>query len=125
LAERDASGQPVLVSLAGEEITGFASYGPFRPQDGYALTVEHSLYVDGGFRGHGFGRQLLAALLDHATAAGLHVMVGVISADNAVSIRLHEAFGFQITGQLPELGRKFDRWLDLVLMQKILVSEPA
>jgi phosphinothricin acetyltransferase len=120
LADRQAAGLPVLVSVIDGQVAGFGSYGSFRAWDGYALTVEHSIYVDAGFRRRGAGRVLLAALIDHATEAGMHVMLGVISADNDVSVRLHAQFGFEIVGRLPEVGRKFDRWLDLVLMQKTL-----
>ena len=122
--DRMAAGQPVLVSEIEGEVAGFGAYGPFRAYSGYALTVEHSIYVDERFRGQGCGRALLTALIDHAAEAGLHVMVGAVSADNPLSIRLHEAFGFEIVGRMPEVGRKFDRWLELVLMQKIL-TPPA
>jgi phosphinothricin acetyltransferase len=120
LGERQDAKLPVLVGVIAGAVAGFGSYGSFRAWDGYRLTVEHSIYVDAAFRRQGVGRLLLAALIDHATEAGMHVMMGVISADNAVSIRLHEQFGFAIVGRLPEVGRKFDRWLDLVLMQKML-----
>jgi L-amino acid N-acyltransferase YncA len=120
LSDRQAAGLPVLVGDIDGQVAGFGSYGSFRAWDGYALTVEHSIYVDAGFRRRGAGRVLLAALIDAATGAGMHVMIGVISADNEVSVRLHEQFGFAIVGRLPEVGRKFDRWLDLVLMQKTL-----
>ncbi|MBW4024918.1 MAG: N-acetyltransferase [Proteobacteria bacterium] len=120
LHDRQAAGLPVLVGDIDGAVAGFGSYGSFRAWDGYALTVEHSIYVEAGFRQRGVGRRLLAALIDHATAGGKHVMMGVISADNEVSIRLHEQFGFTTVGRLPEVGRKFDRWLDLVLMQRIL-----
>ncbi|HTH99698.1 MAG TPA: GNAT family N-acetyltransferase [Acidisoma sp.] len=124
LAERRMAGLPVLIAEADGEVAGYGSYGSFRAYEGYALTVEHSIYVEERFQGQGLGRALLAALIDHATAAGMHVMVGVISAENTVSIALHERFGFEVTGRLPEVGRKFDRWLDLVLMQKILRPAP-
>jgi phosphinothricin acetyltransferase len=120
LADRQAAQLPVLVGDIDGAVAGFGSYGSFRAWDGYRLTVEHSIYVDGAFRRRGVGRLLLAALIDHATEAGMHVMMGVISADNEVSIALHEQFGFAVVGRLPEVGRKFDRWLDLVLMQKTL-----
>ena len=120
LADRQASALPVLVAEIAGSVAGFGSYGSFRAWDGYRLTVEHSIYVDATFRRQGVGRQLLAALIDHATEAGMHVMMGVISADNEVSITLHEQFGFATVGRLPEVGRKFGRWLDLVLMQKML-----
>jgi L-amino acid N-acyltransferase len=124
LADRQASAQPVLVGVIDGVVAGFGSYGSFRAWDGYRLTVEHSIYVDPTFRRRGVGRLLLAGLIEHATETGMHVMMGVISADNEVSIALHEQFGFAVVGRLPEVGRKFDRWLDLVLMQKIL-ARPA
>lgn len=120
LQDRQAAALPVLVGDIDGAVAGFGSYGSFRAWDGYALTVEHSIYVETGFRRRGVGRLLLSALIDHATAGGKHVMMGVISADNEVSIQLHEQFGFTTVGRLPEVGRKFDRWLDLVLMQRIL-----
>ncbi len=120
LAARQAAALPVLVADIDGIVAGFGSYGSFRAWDGYRLTVEHSIYVDAAFRRRGVGRLLLTALIDHATDAGMHVMMGVISADNEVSITLHEQFGFETVGRLPEVGRKFDRWLDLVLMQKML-----
>jgi L-amino acid N-acyltransferase YncA len=116
LADRRAAQLPVLVAVIDGTVAGFGSYGSFRAWDGYRLTVEHSIYVDPSFRRRGVGRQLLAALIDHATEAGMHAMMGVISADNEVSIMLHEQLGFATVGRLPEVGRKFDRWLDLVLM---------
>jgi phosphinothricin acetyltransferase len=109
LAARDASG-----------LAGYASYGPFRVPSGYRLSAEHSLYVREDARGRGIGKALLAALIDRARAQGLHVLIGGIDSDNALSIALHKAFGFEETGRLPEIGRKFDRWLTLVFLQKRL-----
>lgn len=120
LAERRAAGFPVLVAAAAGRFQGFASYGPFRARDGYRLTVEDSLYVVPEAQGRGVGRALLAALLEHARARGLHAMIGGIEAGNIASLRLHAALGFREVGRLPEVGRKFDRWLDLVLMQRLL-----
>ena len=120
LADRQTAKLPVLVCAIDGAVAGFGSYGSFRAWDGYRLTVEHSIYVDASHRRRGVGRLLLGALIDHATEADMHVMMGVISADNEVSITLHERFGFETVGRLPEVGRKFDRWLDLVLMQKML-----
>lgn len=122
LAERRAARMPVLVAVDGAAVLGFGSYGAFRPYDGFRHTVEHSLYVDAAARGRGAGTALLAALTAHAGDAGRHVMVGTIEAGNAASLVLHRRAGFVETGRMPQVGRKFGRWLDLVLVQKILGS---
>jgi phosphinothricin acetyltransferase len=123
--ERTEAGFPVLVASEHERVLGFASYGTFRPWEGYKHTVEHSVYVDATSRGKGVGRVLLAALIEHATGAGKHVLVAGIDASNSVSIRLHEALGFTTAGTLTQVGRKFDRWLDLLFMQRTLSSGDA
>jgi phosphinothricin acetyltransferase len=117
---RSRQGFPVLVAEAEGAVLGYASYGDFRPFQGYRFTVENSIYVAAAARGQGAGKALLAALIEHATAAGKHVMVAGITADNAVSIRLHERQGFTETARMPELGFKFGRWLDLVFLQRRL-----
>ena len=118
--ERVADGFPVLVAERAGRVLGFASYGRFRPHEGYAHTVEHSLYVHAGARGEGLGHALLAALVSDATRAGKHVMIGGIEAGNGASIALHERAGFTRSALLLQVGRKFDRWLDLLFMQKQL-----
>ena len=119
------AGLPVLVAEEGGAVCGFASYGPFRAFDGYAETVEHGLYVAREAQRRGHGAALLGALVARAEAAGLHVMVAAIEARNEASLALHERFGFARVGLMPEVGRKFDRWLDLVLMQRILAAPPG
>lgn len=112
---------PVLVAVAADgTVTGFASYGPFRPFPGFRETVENSVYVDPAHRGLGVGRALLGPLIERARARGLHAMVAGIDADNAVSLRLHAAFGFTKVAHMPEVGIKFGRRLDLVFMQRLL-----
>jgi phosphinothricin acetyltransferase len=120
--DRVAAGFPVLVAAEEGRVLGFASYGIFRPFEGYLYSVEHSVYVDPGAHGRGLGRALLASVIAHAQAAGKHAMIGAIEADNTVSLRLHASLGFVETGRLKEVGRKFDRWLDLVFMQLMLQS---
>ncbi len=120
LQDRQARGFPVLVALHDGAVAGFASFGDFRPWEGYLHSVEHSLYVRPDMQGRGIGKALLAALIARATALGKHVMIGGIEAGNAASIGLHHRAGFTETGRLHEVGRKFDRWLDLVFMQKTL-----
>jgi len=124
MTERAARGYPFLVAeLADGAIAGYATFGDFRHFDGYAATVEHSVYVGPQFHRRGVARALMPPLIDAARACGKHVMVGAIAADNEASIRLHAAFGFEKTGLMPQVGRKFGRWLDLLWMQKILSAD--
>jgi len=120
VAVRRAKGFPVLVAEADGRVVGFAAYDQFRSFPGYRHTVEHSVYVDPGAQRRGAGRALMEALIADAKARGLHVMVGGIDADNAGSLALHRALGFNETGRLPDVGAKFGRWLTLVFMQLTL-----
>lgn len=120
MQERLARGFPVLMAEYSGQPIGFGSYGDFRPHEGYKHSVEHSLYVAHHARGQGAGKALLDALVAHARQNDKHVIVGCIDASNLISTRLHEQAGFQKTGLMPQVGRKFDRWLDLLIMQKIL-----
>ncbi len=117
LAERRADGFPVLVAEVDGVVAGYSTYGPFRPKEGYRHTVEHSVYVVDRFRGRGVATVLMRALVDRARADGHHVMMAGICSSNTGSIALHERLGFTTVGVLPEVGRKFDRWLDLTLMR--------
>lgn len=116
LGQRRAAGHPVLVAEDEARILGFASYGPFRRGEGYRLTVEHSVYVAREARRRGIARALMQPLIAEARAAGLHRMVGGVSADQPASIALHRALGFEEAGRLSEVGLKQGRWLDLLLM---------
>lgn len=118
--ERRVAGFPVLVATDGDEILGYATYGPFRPHEGYRHTVENSVYVRADRRGRGIGAMLLASLIEAARSEGRHVIVAAIEAGNEVSLILHARFGFRETARMPEVGRKFGRWLDLVMMQLII-----
>ncbi|MFJ7287754.1 GNAT family N-acetyltransferase [Curtobacterium sp. NPDC098951] len=117
LAERRGAGLPVLVAEVDGVVAGYASYSGFRPHAGYRHTVEHSVYVVEAFRGRGVATVLMGALVDRARADGHHVMMAGICSSNTGSIALHERLGFATVGVLPEVGRKFDRWLDLTLMR--------
>ena len=117
---RQGAGLLVLVLEEAGEVTGYASYGPFRAFDGYRETVEHSVYIRSDRRGGGRGRALMTQLIAFARAEGLHVMVAAIEAGNAASIALHEQLGFRAVGTMPEVGQKFGRWLDLALLQLVL-----
>lgn len=109
-----------LVAELDGEVVGYAAYGVFREKAGWTLTAEHSIYLVPEAKGHGIGTRLLSALVEAAAAGGIHVLVGVLSSDNEVSLRLHEKLGFVETARMPQVGKKFDRWLDAVIVQRIL-----
>ncbi|NKY36695.1 N-acetyltransferase [Nocardia speluncae] len=118
---RTAHGRPVVVAEVGGELAGYASYGPWRPKSGYRHTAENSIYIADHFQRRGIGAALLAELIERARSGGdIHAMIAVIESRNTASIALHERFGFRTVGQLPEVGRKFGRWMDLTLMQLTL-----
>jgi len=119
-----ADAMPVLVAVdddtADGGVVGFATYGEFRDNrkwPGYRFTVEHSIHVRDTHHGQGIGRSLLWALIERARADGMHVMVAAVDAENVGSLAFHERLGFREVGRLPQTGRKFDRWLDLVFLQ--------
>lgn len=127
LADRLGAGFPVLVAADSDgAVLGYATYGPWRPHDGFRHTVEHSVYVRAGQRGRGTGQSLMRALIDRARTDGVHVMVAAIDASNSGSIRIHERLGFTRVGLLPQVGTKFGSWLDLAFLQLILDdAQPA
>ncbi len=115
--EKEHHNMPVLVAECQNKVVGFGTYGGFRVKIGYRFTVEHSVYVSEEFIGKGIGRMLLSELIAIAKQNGFHTMIGCIDAENAGSISFHEKLGFEITGHLKEVGYKYDRWLDVVMMQ--------
>jgi L-amino acid N-acyltransferase YncA len=117
LGARIDAGNAVLVAVENDELAGYAAYAPWRAKYGYRNTVEDSVYIAAPFQGRGIGRSLLVALIEHARAAGHHVMLADIESGNAASIGLHESLGFVEAGRLREIGQKFDRWLDLTILQ--------
>jgi L-amino acid N-acyltransferase YncA len=101
-------------------LLGFATYGSFRAWPAYKYTVEHSVYVARGQRGHGVGTALMQRLIHSATEQQLHTLIGGIDASNQQSISFHEKLGFVHAGTVKEAGFKFERWLDLAFYQLIL-----
>jgi len=101
-------------------IVGWSALNPFHARMGYRFTSENSIYVAADSRGRGLGKLLLAPLLDAGRARGLHAIIAVIDADNEASIRLHARFGFEKVGHFKQTGFKFNRWLDVVYMEKLL-----
>jgi L-amino acid N-acyltransferase len=117
---RRKQGLPVLVGEEAGEVIGFSSFGDWRSRWGYRFTVEHSVHIRADRRGRGHGRALIEALFPRAVALNMHVMIGHIDSAAAASIRLHEKLGFERVGYYREVAWKFDRWLDLVAVQKTI-----
>ena len=116
-----AKGLPWLVAERAGEILGYAYASPFRPRPAYRHCLEDSVYLRPGAQGQGIGRWLLGELLARCEALGARQMVAVIGdSGNAGSIGLHRSLGFEHTGVLKSAGWKFERWLDVVLMQRSL-----
>jgi L-amino acid N-acyltransferase len=110
----------ILVAEEEGQIVGGAAYGWFRDtvkRPGYRFTVEHTIHVREDRWGSGLGRQLMDALIDQARRSGKHVMVAAIDSENEVSIQFHRRLGFVEVARMPEVGTKFGRWLELVLLQ--------
>lgn len=118
---RQSQGYPVLVAEEGGAVLGYASFGDFRPYEGFRATVEHSVYLAERARGRGLGTALVEALFPLARACGKRIMVGAVDATNEPSLRLHRKLGFRDVGCLPGVGEKFGRPLDMLLLQKELV----
>ena len=116
-----SGGHPAIVAVDdADEVRGFASLSPFRPRPAYAPTVEDSVYVHRESRGHGIGELLLRDLLTLATDNGFHSVMARIVGGHDTSIALHQKCGFEQVGIEREVGRKFGKWLDVVLMQRML-----
>ena len=117
---KQAAAIPVFVAMQAGRVIGFASYGPFRAWPAYKYSIELSVYVDVTARRRGLGTALVRAVIAEARARDLHVVIAGITADNAISLRLHEKLGFVEVAHIPEVGYKFGKWLDLKLLQLVL-----
>ncbi len=103
-----------------DTVVGFGSLSPYRDRPGYSTSVEDSVYVRGEHRGTGVGGAVLAELVSRATAHGFHAMLARIVAGHDASIGLHSRLGFDVVGTEREVGRKFGRFHDVVIMQRLL-----
>ena len=113
-------GHPLLIAEEDGQVIGYAYASTYRPREAYRFTCEDSIYLAPDAVGKGLGSRLLARLIEDSAKAGLKQMLAVITAERANSIRLHEKHGFRFVGKYEALGYKFDRWLDIVHMQRAL-----
>ena len=112
---------PYLIATYGEAVLGYAYAGSYRARPAYRFTVENSIYLDPQAQGRGVGTQVLQALIGECETRGYRLMVAVIGdSANAASVGVHRRTGFQMVGTLENVGLKFGRWLDTVLMQRAL-----
>ncbi len=119
LARRNGT-YAVLVACDSSGVVGFGSLSPYRDRPGYNATAEDSIYIHRDQQGHGLGRMLLSELLVVAEAHGFHSVMARVAAGHATSRRLHESLGFALVGTEREVGRKFGRWIDMDLLQRML-----
>ena len=123
ITDRNGAFAAIVAIDAGDErgdVVGFASLSPYKERPAYRTTVEDSVYVSRDGQGAGVGTMLLGALVDTATSHGFHAVMARIVGGHDASINLHARFGFEVVGTEREVGRKFGRWLDVVVMQKLL-----
>ena len=114
-------GYPYLVALIGGGVVGYGYANAFRPRPAYRFSVENSIYVAPEFQGKGVGRALLERLIEVCTAQGYRQMIAVIGdSGQRASISLHRALGFTFCGTAHSVGYKHGRWLDIVMMQRVL-----
>ena len=111
---------PHIVAERGGVVVGYAFAVPFRKRPAYRYTIKHSIYVHPDHLREGIGSKLMSALIDSCAAAGFRQMIGYIDAANAGSLAIHERFGFRRVGLLPQVGYKFGRWTDSVMVQRSL-----
>jgi L-amino acid N-acyltransferase YncA len=113
----------VLVAEVGGEVVGLAAYGWFRDavkRPGYRFTVENTVHVREDHWRSGIAGALMRALIEEARTTGKHAMIAAIDASNEVSVRFHERLGFVEVARMPQVGEKFGKWCDLILLELIL-----
>jgi len=116
-----AGGYPYLVAELNGDVVGYAYAGPYRARPAYRWTIEDSIYIAPQAQRRGIGRALLARLIADAEAGGFRQMIAVIGdTANTGSVEVHRTAGFRLVGTFDNVGFKFGRWLDTVLMQREL-----
>ncbi len=112
--------EPILSAECDGAVVGFAYLTRYSPKSGWRFTREDTIYIDADWRGGGVRRHLLGALIAEGRRIGIHLIVASITTENAASLSLHKAFGFERVGEFREAGFKFGRRLDTTLMQLVL-----
>ncbi|MEO7369504.1 MAG: N-acetyltransferase family protein [Ilumatobacteraceae bacterium] len=123
IADRNGAFAAIVAADPGDdlgEIVGFGSLSPYKERAAYRTSVEDSVYVRRDRNGQGIGKLIVTELLHVAAASGFHAVFGRISATSEASIALHRSCGFQLVGIEREVGRKFNRWLDVAIVQALL-----
>jgi phosphinothricin acetyltransferase len=123
LVQRSGAYAALVAEDDDRTVLGFGSLSPFRERPAYSTTVEDSVYVGRDRRGGGVGRALLEELVTTATAHGFHTVIARIVGGHDASIALHQRVGFDVVGTEREVGRKMGRWLDVVVMQRLLADD--
>jgi L-amino acid N-acyltransferase YncA len=113
-------GHPLLIGEMDGKVIGYAYASTYRPREAYRFTCEDSIYLAPEAVGQGIGGRMLGRLIEEAARAGLKQMIAVITAERENSVRLHAKHGFRHVGRYEAVGFKFDRWLDIVHMQRAL-----
>ncbi len=115
------AGYPYIVAEQDGRVVGYAYASAYRPRPAYRFTVEHSVYVDEDARRGGIGKALLSTLIERCTTAGYRQMIAIVGdSQNLQSIEFHEKMGFERVGVVQNIGFKFDRWMDQVILQRPL-----
>ena len=115
-----AKNWPFVVAVDGVHVVGYAYATQFRDRPAYRFSCENSIYVSADKRGQGIGKILLAALVQRAEDFGFRQMLAVVGGGEPSSIAVHKSLGFREAGRMKSVGRKFDKWLDTVYMQRAL-----
>jgi len=110
----------VIVADDGTAVAGWGCLHPFHTRAAYRFTTEDSVYIHYDRRGEGIGKLILARLIELAREGGFHTIMAGMSEGNEASVRLHQRFGFELVGVQRQVGYKFERWVDVTWMQKML-----
>ncbi|MBI4674415.1 MAG: N-acetyltransferase [Chloroflexi bacterium] len=119
--EHERDGYPIFVATNETgEVMGWSSLSRYKERFGYRFSVESSIYIHPQWRGRGVGKLLMPPLIDAAREMGMHALIAGVSSDNVVSLKLHEQFGFERVAQFREVVYKFDQWLDVIYLERLV-----